>query len=63
MEPERLERIREMIKEMEQLITVRREEIERAKRAEIDVGVQEDEQIEFERHLKLLKREYIESGV
>ena len=58
MEPEYLERLREMIKELEDLIVRRRAEIDRAKRAGVDVGPQELEQIEFERSLELLKREY-----
>ena len=60
MEPEYLERIRERIKELEDLVRRRREEIERAKRAGIEVGVQEAEQMEFERQLKLLREAYFE---
>ena len=58
MEPEYLERLRQIIQEAEELIKRRREEIERAKRAGVEVGPQELEQIEFERALERMKREY-----
>ena len=59
MEPEYLERIQQLISELEELVERRRAEIERAKRAGVEVGPQELEQIEFERSLELLKREYV----
>ena len=60
MEPEARERLKAMIEEAEKAARVAREEIERAKRAEIDVAEQERELMETERKLRLLRAVYIE---
>ena len=60
MEPEFLERIRAEIERAEEAAKVARAEIERAKRAEIDVSEQERNLAELERKIRLMREVYIE---
>ena len=61
MEPEYLARLKAEIERAEGLAKTARKEIERAKRAEIDVSEAERDLEETERKLKLLRKEYIEA--
>ena len=58
--PEFLERIKAEIERAEEAAKVARAEIERAKRAEIDVSEQERSLAELERKIRLMREVYIE---
>jgi hypothetical protein len=60
MEPEDKVRIKAQIEEGERLAKIARAEIEKAKRAEIDVSAQERELAETERKLRLMRTVYLE---
>ena len=60
MEPEFQVRIKAEIERAEEAAKVARAEIERAKRAEIDVSAQERDLSELERKIRLMREVYIE---
>ena len=60
MEPEFRERIKIEIERAEEAARIARTEIERAKRAEIDVSAQERDLAELERKIRLMREVYIE---
>ena len=60
MEPEFKIRIKAEIERAEEAAKVARAEIERAKRAEIDVSAQERDLAELERKIRLMREVYIE---
>ena len=60
MEPEFQARIKTEIERAEEAAKIARAEIERAKRAEIDVSAQERDLAELERKIRLMREVYIE---
>lgn len=61
MEPEFKARIKAEIERAEELAKAARVEIERAKKAEIDVSAQERTLAETERKIRLMREAYIEA--